>query len=92
MILTEHVAPVLKRLTEMRVLKLLIKGKNNRQIAHSLNRSNRTIEVHRANIMKKLVVDNIIDLIKRAALMGLIEFPNNHANHDILDDEQLASG
>jgi len=77
---------------EMRVLKLIIEGKSSKEIAYSLNRSDRTVEVHRANIMKKLDIDNVIDLIKRAALMGLIELPNNHPNHDILDDEQLTSG
>ena len=86
--------PTNKPLTkmEMRVLKLLIKGKSSKEIAYSLNRSDRTVEVHRARIMKKLGVSNIIDLIKRVALMGLIELPNNHPNHDILDDEQLTSG
>ena len=76
---------------EMRVLKLLVKGKNNKQIAYSLNRSVRTVEVHRARIMKKFDVDNIIDLIKQAATIGLVEFPNNHTNYDILDDKQPVS-
>ncbi len=72
---------------EVNVLKLLIEGKSNKQIAYSLNRSDRTIEVHRARIMEKLHADHFLGLIKRAALIGLIEFPNNHANHDILDDK-----
>ena len=60
--------------TEKEVFRLLIDGKNSREIANIMKRSNRTIEVHRAHIMKKLEVDNIIDLIKQSALMGLIEF------------------
>jgi DNA-binding NarL/FixJ family response regulator len=30
-------------------------------------------EVHRAHVMRKLGVHNLIDLLKRAAAMGLVE-------------------
>ena len=58
---------------EMRILKLIISGKNNREIAQILQRSIRTIEVHRNHIMHKLAVENVVDLVKRTALMGLVE-------------------
>ena len=58
--------------TEKKVLKLVIDGKSNKEMANLLHRSKRTIEVHRAHIMRKLSVDNLIDLVKRAAVMGLI--------------------
>jgi two-component system response regulator TtrR len=58
---------------EMRILKLIISGKNNREIAQLLHRSIRTVEVHRNHIMHKLAVENIVDLVKRSALMGLVE-------------------
>ena len=58
---------------EMRILKLIISGKNNREIAQLLHRSIRTIEVHRNHIMHKLAVENVVDLVKRSALMGLVE-------------------
>lgn len=57
--------------TERIVLHLILQGRSNRQIAHTLNRSIRTIEVHRSHIMHKLDVDNVVDLVKRAAAMGL---------------------
>ena len=38
-----------------------------------LHRSSRTIEVHRAHIMHKLGVDNLVDLVKRVAVMGLVD-------------------
>lgn len=78
-----------KPLTQMekKVLKLIVNGNSNREIALELKRSKRTIEVHRTNIMKKLGVNNVVDLIKRAVLVGLIKFPNNHINNDILDDK-----
>lgn len=61
--------------SEMKVLKLIIDGKSNKEIAHILHRSVRTIEVHRGHLMSKLDVDNVVDLVKRAAMMGLVELP-----------------
>lgn len=57
---------------EANILKLIIKGKSNREIATILNRSVRTVESHRAHLMRKLGVDNVIDLVKLGAAMGLI--------------------
>ncbi|MBN2314370.1 MAG: response regulator transcription factor [Sedimentisphaerales bacterium] len=57
---------------EASILKLIIEGKSNREIANILNRSVRTIEVHRAHLMRKLGVDNVIDLVKLGAVMGII--------------------
>jgi FixJ family two-component response regulator len=57
---------------EMSVLRLIIDGKSNREIADFLHRSIRTVEVHRAHIMRKLGVDSLIDLVKLGAAMGLV--------------------
>jgi hypothetical protein len=40
-----------------------------------LHRSVRTVEVHRSHIMRKLGANNLIDLVKRAAVMGIIDLP-----------------
>jgi len=61
--------------SEMKVLKLIFDGKSNKEIANLLHRSVRTIEVHRGHLMRKLDVDNVVDLVKRAAMMGLVELP-----------------
>lgn len=58
---------------EKKILQLVINGKSNKEIANFLHRSSRTIEVHRAHIMHKLGVDNLVDLVKRVAAMGLID-------------------
>jgi len=58
---------------EMRVLRLILDGKSNSEIAFLRHRSARTIEVHRSHIMKKLGVYNVVDLVKRATVMGLVE-------------------
>lgn len=66
-----HLGQPLTR-AEANILKLIIEGRSNREIANSLNRSIRTIEVHRAHLMQKLGVDNVIDLVKMGVAMGLI--------------------
>ena len=60
---------------ESHILQLIVTGRSNRQIADLLHRSVRTIEVHRSRIMDKLGAENLIDLFKKAAAMGLIELP-----------------
>ena len=53
------------------ILRLVMEGIGNKRIAYILERSERTIEVHRSRIMRKLGVDNVVDLVKRAATMAL---------------------
>jgi len=62
---------------EMRVLRLILEGKSNKEIAHLRHRSVRTIEFHRNHIMHKLSVDNLVDLVKQAVVMGLVGLPAN---------------
>ena len=59
---------VSKVLTQMekKVLDIILEGKSNREIADILNRSVRTIEDHRAHIMRKLNVHNLIELVQKA--------------------------
>lgn len=57
--------------TERTVLKLILQGKSNKQIAYKLDRAVRTVELHRSNIMHKFNVDSIVDLVKKAAPMDL---------------------
>jgi len=56
--------------TEMRVLRLIIDGKSNRDVADMVHRSVRTVEVHRAHIMRKFGVGDVVDLVKLCAVMG----------------------
>jgi len=58
---------------ETKILQLIINGMSNKEIANLLHRSARTIEVHRAHLMHKLGVDNLVDLVKRIASMGLVD-------------------
>jgi two-component system response regulator NreC len=57
---------------ETEVLGLISKGLTTKEIAAKLFVSSRTIETHRANILKKLEVKNTAELIKKATKMNLI--------------------
>ena len=56
---------------ERSILKLIVEGNNNRQIAEEFSISVRTIETHRFNIMKKLKVKNAVELVKIAIEEGI---------------------
>ena len=58
--------------SEMRVLRLIVLGMSNKDIAQTLHRSRRTIEGHRAHLMQKLDVGNSVDLVRKAVAMRLI--------------------
>ena len=77
---------------EMKVLKLIFDGRTNHDIANIMKRSVRTIEVHRANIMEKLGVNNVVDLIKRATLIGHNELSDYKTNADNVDEKQKLKG
>ena len=51
---------------EMQVLDRIVAGRLNKQIADDLNISIKTVEAHRANIMDKLNVNTVADLLKLA--------------------------
>lgn len=64
-----------KPLTQMEteVLRLVIDGKSNKEIAKLFHRSTRTVEGHRSHLMHKLGADGLLDLLTRVVSMGLID-------------------
>lgn len=62
----QHVDELLGRLTsrEEQVLERIVAGRLNKQIADDLSISIKTVEAHRANIMEKLEVSTVADLMK----------------------------
>lgn len=54
---------------EKNVVKMMLHGLSNKQIAQKLERSVRTIEDHRANIMHKLGIDNLVELGRIAQIL-----------------------
>ena len=57
---------------EKEILHMVVDGKQNKQIADQLDKSIRTIETHRFNIMKKLEVNNAIDMVNKAMKENLV--------------------
>jgi two-component system response regulator DegU len=57
---------------EKQILRMVIDGKHNKDIADSLGKSLRTIETHRFNIMKKLGVNNAIDMVNKTIRENLV--------------------
>jgi DNA-binding NarL/FixJ family response regulator len=58
---------------EREILQLLAEGKSNKDISDLLNLSIKTVETHRANIMRKLNFKNITDLVLYAVRNHIIE-------------------
>lgn len=57
---------------EREVLEWVAKGHTNAEIARSLNLSRRTVETHRANMMRKLSLGSQADVIRFALRRGLL--------------------
>ena len=66
----EPVEPLTHR--EIDVLRLLVRGNTNRQIAELLALSIRTVESHRANLMGKLGLSSRVELVTYAEEHGLL--------------------
>ena len=60
---------------ERQVLKHIAEGKRNREIAEALKISVRTVENHRAKVMRKLKLSKTADLVKYAIQQGITELP-----------------
>ena len=58
---------------EEQVLGLILQGHTTTETARALHRSPRTIEVHRSHIMRKLGTSNMVELVRTAASMGLLD-------------------
>lgn len=56
---------------EVEVLKLLASGKRNKEVALGLNLNEKTVSTYKARLMKKLNVDNLVDLLQQAKALEL---------------------
>ena len=57
---------------EKEVLALVVKGKANKEIAAALGISERTIKLHRGNVMAKMRADSLADLVVLAQVAGVL--------------------
>ena len=60
---------------ERQVMRLMLAGKTNKMIAQELDFGLRTIELRRANIMRKMEADTFADLVRLILLAGDQENP-----------------
>jgi len=60
------------------ILRLVVLGMTNRDIAAHLDISVRTVEVHRFNLMRRMNVRNIAQLLRHALALKLL--PKNFSN------------
>lgn len=57
---------------QLQIITMLSKGKSNKEIAIKLDLSENTIATHRSNIMKKLQIHNVAELVKYAFQNNLV--------------------
>ncbi len=58
---------------ELEIVKLVAEGLNNQKIADQLCISHRTVDTHRTNIMQKVKVKNVAELVRYAIKNRLVE-------------------
>lgn len=56
---------------ETEVLKLLAIGKKNKEVSKELDINEKTVSTYKARLMKKLKVDNLVDLVNQAKFLDL---------------------
>ncbi|CUT11098.1 twocomponent response regulator [Bradyrhizobium sp.] len=69
----------LARLTprERQVFELVIRGKLNKQIAHALGATERTIKAHRHMVMEKMQVQSLAELVSQAERIDVLKGPTD---------------
>jgi DNA-binding NarL/FixJ family response regulator len=58
---------------EIHIVQVLASGKSNKEAAHLLGISTKTVETHRAAVMRKLGFKSVVELVRYAVREGLIE-------------------
>lgn len=74
-------------LRERQVLKLIAEGKSNREIAHLLHVSVRTIEHHRLHMHRKLRIKSMMDLLNYAISKGYITVEQKESHHQFMHSQ-----
>jgi DNA-binding NarL/FixJ family response regulator len=75
---------------ERTIFKLIAEGGTNRSAAAYLNLSAKTVEKHRANLMRKLKLNSAVELALLAVDLGLVQRPNVPVRHTAALEAHLA--
>jgi len=66
-----HLATLTQR--ERQVFDLIVRGRINKQIAHELGTTERTVKAHRHQVMEKMQVHSLAELVSIAERLGMID-------------------
>jgi FixJ family two-component response regulator len=71
----ERLGGLVARLTqrERQVFSLIVRGKINKQIAHELGATERTVKAHRHQVMEKMEVQSLAELVLIAERLGMLD-------------------
>ncbi len=58
---------------ERQVFNLIVRGKINKQIAFELGTTERTVKAHRHQVMEKMQVDSLAELVSNAERLGMLD-------------------
>lgn len=80
-VLSTSIAPLMQRVDalaeltqrERQVLRMIANGYRNREISEELNIAMKTVDTHRTNLMRKLKLHNLVDVVEFANKMGIID-------------------
>lgn len=73
---------------EHEVFALLVRGKPHKQIAYALGTSERTVKMHRHNVMQKFQVQSLAELAVIAERLALLSVPGGSANEGLTHAEK----
>ncbi|MFK4486820.1 RNA polymerase sigma factor (sigma-70 family) [Bradyrhizobium sp. USDA 336] len=68
--LRRHLAALTQR--ERQVFDLIVRGRINKQIAHELGTTERTVKAHRHQVMEKMQVRSLAELVSIAERLGML--------------------
>ncbi|MBR0906512.1 response regulator transcription factor [Bradyrhizobium liaoningense] len=70
-----HLATLTQR--ERQVFDLIVRGRINKQIAHELGTTERTVKAHRHQVMEKMQVHSLAELVSIAERLGMLDVNGN---------------
>jgi DNA-binding CsgD family transcriptional regulator len=84
-----HIAALTPR--ERQVFKLVVRGKQNKQITDALGGTVRTIKAHRHKVMEKMQVHSVAELVSLAERVGVIRQRVRQPTDPLANSQQFSS-